>query len=174
MRRDSGVEVSIAAVASLAVIAAIVKRGTSTNSERREEYRHMMTGNPGHSRASRRAGSPAMSSRTMFGEAQRRRELERAQVLPFSQAAQPLFHRLAKVPQGTSVQLLLKSEALSVPELEAAGMLHVVDAEPIEGVGWYSYTVKPLPALYRLADAIKSAREAYRQEFLQVGLFPRR
>ena len=115
-----------------------------------------------------------MNARAILGEAQRRRELEDAQVLPFSQAAQPLFHRLAKVPQGTSVQLLLKSEALSVPELEAAGMLHVIDAEPIEGVGWYSYTVKPLPALYRLADAIKSAREAYRQEFLQVGLFPRR
>jgi hypothetical protein len=174
MRRDSGVEVSIAAMACLAVVAAIVKQGASANSGQRGEYRHMMAMNPGHSRASRRAGSPAMSSRTMFGEAQRRRELEGAQVLPFSQAAQPLFHRLARVPQGTSVQLLLKSEALSVPELEAAGMLRVVDAEPIEDVSWYSYTVRPLPALYRLAEQVKSAREAYRQEFLQVGLFPRR
>jgi len=174
MRRDSGVEVSIAAMACLAVVAAIVKQDTSANSGQKGKYRHMMAMNPGHSRASRPAGSPAMNAHNMFVEAQRRRELERAQVLPFSEGAQPLFHRLAKVPQGTSVQLLLKSEALSVPELEAAGMLRVVDAEPIEGVAWYSYTVRPLPALYRLAEAIKSAREAYRQEFLQVGLFPRR
>ena len=171
MKRDSGIGLAIGAAAVLAGISIAARRGIRAIGEHRGEYRHMMGESPGWSRAPRRAGSPAMNARQMFREPQRRRELEGAQVLPLSEAAQPLFHRLARVPQGASVRLLLKSEAMSVPELVAARMVDILDAEPIEGADWYSYTVKTRPELYQTAARIKSARESYRQEFLQVGLF---
>ena len=102
----------------------------------------------------------------------RRAALQRGQKLPVGPAASALARRLGRYPAGSAHRILLRGEAAVVPDLSRMGWLKVT-AKLTQGQPWTGYDVRTTPKLTKAVGATQRAREDYREEFQQVGMFRR-
>ena len=119
----------------------------------------------------------AMSSRgskahqpSLFG---RKADLRRDQQLPVPDAWRPFLRQLAAGGPGEIQRLVIRSHVELVPELVSRGYVEVVREAPLSsaGAGWGSVDVRVTAKLCRDLQRAREARESYRDEVLQVGLF---
>jgi len=103
----------------------------------------------------------------------RKASLLAAQKLPVPQAADAMVRRMARSGVGTLHRIMLRGEAEQVPMLRRMGYLRVKDSYPPGSTDapWRIYDVRTTRRLHDAVDATQAARESYRDEFQQVGLF---
>jgi hypothetical protein len=113
-----------------------------------------------------RRGSP--SQQGLFSRASR---LKVEQQFPVEGAARALAYRLSQRPISEPIQLLMRSEVESVPQLQAVGYVDVLGYKPLDGAEWEIAVVVPRPQLKQAFDRVERARQQYEREVLQTKLF---
>jgi hypothetical protein len=113
-----------------------------------------------------RRGSP--SQKSLFSRASR---LKVEQQLPVEGAARALAYRLSQRPISEPIQLLMRSEVESVPQLQAVGYVDVLGYKPLDGAEWDIAVVVPRPQLKQAFERVERARQQYEREVLQTKLF---
>jgi hypothetical protein len=122
-----------------------------------------------------KAGCPVKATRKRRNPS-RREALLIAQKLPVPQAADAMVRRMARSGVGTLHRIYMRGEAEQVPALARLGYVRVEETHPPGSTDapWTVYDVRTTRKLHDAVDATQAAREAYRDEFQQVGLFGRR
>jgi hypothetical protein len=103
----------------------------------------------------------------------RREALLDAQILPVPKGADAMVRRMGRGNVGTLHRIILRGEAAQVPALSRLGYVRIVKVHPSGSTDapWEVYDVRTTQRLHDAVKATQEAREAYRDEFQQVGLF---
>jgi hypothetical protein len=103
----------------------------------------------------------------------RREALLTAQILPVPKGADAMVRRMGRGNVGTLHRIILRGEAAQIPALSRLGYVRIVKVHPSGSTDapWEVYDVRTTQRLHDAVKATQEAREAYRDEFQQVGLF---